>query len=321
MTPTWRSRLGRQIAAYLALKKSLGRRFLSETYLFIQFDRFLARRRAATITPAIFAQWIHTFDHVSPTVRRTRMRNIRNFCLYLRRTDRTCFVPDPSGFPTPHVARRPHIFSVEEIERLLHAATVLPARSTSLLRGPVFRLAVVLLYTAGLRRGELVRLTMSDYDPVDRTLLVRTSKFHKSRLVALSKSAVGELERYLRLRRRLPSNPDAPLLVNNYHGCSAYSGASFGLAMRQLFRAADVRTPSGRFPRVHDIRHTFAVHALLRWYRDGVDVQAKLPALATVMGHVSVASTAYYLALLEPIAEAASDRFERHWRRISGRSR
>lgn len=318
MTPAWRSRLGPQIAAYLALKKSLGRRFFSETYLFTQFDRFLAQRRAAKVTPTIFGEWVHTFDHVSPTVRRTRMRIIRNFCLYLRRRDRTCFVPDPSGFPAPHVARRPHIFSVEEIARLLRVATVLPARSTSLLRGPVFRLGIVLLYTAGLRRGELVRLAMSDYDPVERTLLVRSSKFHKSRLVALSQSAAGELERYLRLRRRLPGAPDAPLLVNNHHGCSAYSGGSFGLAMRRIFRAASIRTSSGRLPHVHDLRHTFAVHVLLRWYRDGVDVQAKLPALATAMGHVSVASTAYYLALLQPLAEAASDRFERHWHRISG---
>jgi integrase len=174
VTPTWRSRLGRQIAAYLAVKKALGRRFFSETYLFVQFDRFLAKRRATAVTPTLFAEWVRTFDHVSPTVRRTRMRIIHNFCLYLRRRDRACFVPDPSGFPDPHVARRPHIFSVEQIARLLCVATNLPARSTSLLRGPVFRLAIVLLYTTGLRRGELVRLLMSDYDPVERTLLVRT---------------------------------------------------------------------------------------------------------------------------------------------------
>jgi integrase len=86
--------------------------------------------------------------------------------------------------------------------------------------------------------------------------------------------------------------------------------------MRHLFRAADVRMSDGRFPRVHDLRHTFAVHALLRWYRDGVDVQSKLPALATAMGHVSVVSTAYYLSLLEPVAEAASTRFERHCRKM-----
>jgi integrase len=173
-----------------------------------------------------------------------------------------------------------------------------------------------LLYTAGLRRGEVVRLTLSDYDPAERALLVRASKFHKSRLVALSKSAAEEMDRYLRARRRLPHHAGAPLLVSNYRGLRAYSGASFGLAMRCLFRAADVRMADGRFPRVHDLRHTHAVHALLRWYRNGVDVQAKLPALATAMGHVSVVSTAYYLSLLEPIAKAASARFEQHCRRM-----
>lgn len=222
----------------------------------------------------------------------------------------------PGSERIPGSARRPHIFSREQIVQLLRVATKLPSRSTSLLRAQVFRLAVVLLYTAGLRRGEVVRLVISDYDPVERTLLVRASKFHKSRLVALSKSAADEMERYLRARRRLLHHADAPLLLSNYHGPRAYSGASFGLAMRRLFRAADVRMSDGRFPRVHDLRHTFAVHALLRWYRDGVDVQSKLPALATAMGHVSVVSTAYYLSLLEPVAEAASTRFERHCRRM-----
>jgi integrase/recombinase XerD len=316
MNRDWRSRTGRHIVAYLALKKSLGRGFVSETYVLALLDRFLAKRRATSLTPALFAAWVQTFAHVTPTVRRTRMRVVRNFCLYLRRSDRTCFVPDPRGFPDPHVPRRPHIFSQEQIVKLLRVATKLPTRSTSMLRAHVFRIAVVLLYTAGLRRGELVRLVMSDYDPADRTLRVRVSKFHKSRLVALSPSAADEMERYLRARRRLPHHADAPLLVSNYHGPRAYSGGGFGQAIRLLFRAADIRTPDGRFPRVHDLRHTFAVHALLRWYRAGVDVQAKLPALATAMGHVSVASTAYYLALLAPVAEAASGRFERHCRKM-----
>lgn len=316
MSGIWRSRIGQKIAAYLALKAALGRRFFSETYVFHNLDRFLARRRAVSLTPATFAAWVQTFTHVSPTVRRTRMRIVRNFCLYLRRFDRTCFVPDPSGFPKPHRPRPPHILSPEQIVKLLRVASKLPVRSTSLLRPQVFRLAIVLLYTAGLRRGELVRLRICDYDRTERTLLVRVSKFHKSRLVALSPSAADEVERYLRARRRLPHHADAPLLVSNHRGPRAYSGVSFGLAMRRLFRVANVRTPDGRLPRVHDLRHTYAVHALLRWYRAGVDVQAKLPALSTAMGHVSVASTAYYLALLQPVAEAASGRFERHCRKV-----
>lgn len=104
MSPAWRSRVGRQIAAYLTLKTALGRRFFSERYIFVHLDRFLARRRAAALTRDAFVAWCRTFLHVSPTVRRTRMRVVRNFCLYLRRRDRACFVPDPSGFPAPHVA-------------------------------------------------------------------------------------------------------------------------------------------------------------------------------------------------------------------------
>ncbi len=314
---TWRSHLGRYIAAYLDLKKTLGRRFFSETYIFANFDRFLFRRRVSTLTPEVFTAWIRSFDHVSPTVKRTRMRLVRNFCLYLRRSIPDCFVPDRSSFPAPHVARPPHIFSRDQIVTLLRVASQLPVRSTSLLRAPVFRLAIVLLYTLGLRRSEVVRLVISDYDPVERTLLVRASKFHKSRLVALSRTAADELERFLRARRRLAHSADAPLLVSNHRGLHTYSSASFGHSMRRLFRLADIRMRDGRFPRVHDLRHTFAVHALLRWYRDGVDVQAKLPALATAMGHVSIASTAYYLSLLEPVAEAAGARFDRHWRKTS----
>lgn len=316
MSRALRSRLGAQISAYVALKRALGRRFAAETDVLAHLDGFLVERRAPKLTPSAFVAWCLTFEHVTPTVRRTRMRIVRNFCLYLRRSDRDCFVPDPSGFPAPHVPPRPHIFTEEQIIRLLRVATTLPSGSTSPLRAAVFRLAIVLLYTLGLRRGELVRLVLSDYDASERTLLVRASKFHKSRLVALSTSTADEMERYLRARRRLPHSNNAPLLVSNFGGLGAYSGGSFGFAMRQLFRIADVRTPEGRLPRVHDLRHSYAVHALLRWYRAGVDVQAKLPVLATAMGHVSVASTAYYLSLIEPIAEAASVRFAEHCRGI-----
>ena len=170
----------------------------------------------------------------------------------------------------------------------------------------------MLLYTAGLRRGELTRLVNGDYDPAQRTLLVRASKFHKSRVVALSQDAAREVDRYLVARCRLPHAPDAPLLVNGHGARQAYTGAGLAQGLCCLFRAAGVRTAAGDLPRVHDLRHTYAVHVLLRWYRAGIDVQSQLPMLATAMGHVSVASTAYYLSWLEPVAEAASERFCRH---------
>lgn len=315
----FRSSLGPKIASYLALKKALGRRFANETFVLAGLDHFLvSQSAAAALTPGRFAAWSITLAHLTPTVRRNRMRIVRNLCLYMRRSAPGCFVPDASGFPAPHMARRPHIFTERQILCLLRCASDLGPGSTSPLRVEVYRLAIVLLYTAGLRRGELVRLVLSDYDPAERTLLVRASKFNKSRIVALSNDAVHELTRYLRARRRLPHDVDAPLLVSRSGGLRAYAGGAIGQGLRLLFRAADVRTTEGRVPRVHDIRHTYAVHVLLRWYRAGVDVQTKLPVLATAMGHVSIASTAYYLALLEPIAEAASARFAEHARGIVG---
>jgi integrase len=116
---------------------------------------------------------------------------------------------------------------------------------------------------------------------------------------------------YLVVRRRLPHAVETPLLCNSRGGVHGYTGAGLAQGLRHLVRRAGVRTASGGLPRVHDLRHSFAHEALLRWYRSGIDVQAKLPALATYMGHVSVVSTQYYLSLLEPVAEA-SGRFERH---------
>jgi integrase len=240
-----------------------------------------------------------------------RMQLVRQFCLYRRRTEPACFVPDPSQFPPPPPRPLPHVFSKGEIIRLLRAADALRSWGASPLYRQVARLAVVLLYTSGLRRGEVVRLTLGDYDPVEHVLSVRDTKFHKSRMVPLSTDAVSEMERYLdgRLRHGFPRSADAPMLL---HRRAAYSGNGLRVLMRHLFRAADVRTAAGRLPRVHDLRFTFAFHALLRWYRAGVDVQARLPALAVYMGHVSVLSTQYYLPVLDVVAKEASERFDRH---------
>jgi integrase len=308
------STLGPTIASYLALKQALGRIFAVETDVLVHLDRFLSAQDGGggTLDAQSFAAWCLTLDHLTPGVRRNRMRIVRNLCLYVERSNHGCFVPDLCGFPRPHQPQPPHIFSDQQIVQLLRTAASLRPTSTSPLCPEVFRLAIVLLYTAGLRRGELVRLVLADYDSAEHTLLVRESKFHKSRLVALSADAAHETEVYLRARRRLPHDADAPLLVSRSRGLRAYSGASLGFSLRHLFRRASVRTAQGRTPRVHDLRHTYAVHALLRWYRAGVDVQAKLPILAAAMGHVSIVSTAYYLPFLEPVAQAASARFARH---------
>ncbi len=209
----------------------------------------------------------------------------------------------------------PYIFSEPEIVHLLTIVESLVPHKASPLHCEVARVAIVILYTTGLRRGELVRLTLSDYEQADQVLHVRRSKFDKSRLVPLPADTTRELDRYLVARRQAgaPRDGDAPLLVHN-HGARfrGYTGAAFGNLLRKVIRAAGIRTSRGRTPRVHDLRFTFAVQALLRWYRSGVDVQARLPALATYLGHASVVSTQYYLTFLQATAEAANERFHTH---------
>ena len=320
MTVAFSTPLGSAMADYLALKQSLGRKFNAEGRVLAHLDRFLAARSPSctALTPHLFDSWCITFADLNPNTRRIRQRVVRGFCVYMRRMEPSCFVPDSAAFPTSQPPRPPHIFSREEIVHLLRTTAELRPRSTLPLHAETYRLAVVLLYTLGLRCGELVRLMISDYNPFDRTLLIRESKFYKSRLVALSLDATLEMKAYLKARRRLSDGADGPLLVCSHGGLRARSSSGLGAGLRRLFQRAGICDAAGKAPHTHDLRHTHAVHALLRWYRAGVDVQAKLPVLATSMGHVSLASTSYYLALLDPIAELASERFAIHAAPILG---
>lgn len=314
--PTLRSVIAPAITGFLNLKRALGCQYARETALLADLDRFLDGRRATALNADHFAAWTATLARLTPRVRADYMRVVRNLSLYQQRTDPDCFVPDPRGFPKAEPPRPPFIFGKSQIAELLRAAAGLQPTTRSPLRAEVFRLAITLLYAAGLRRRELVRLTVNDYDPCQRTLHVRESKFHKSRITALSASAVHEVDRYLQARGRIPYADDAPLLANLYGPGQAYTGDGLAEGLQRLFRAVGIRDAAGRVPRVHSIRHTHAVHVLLGWYRVGVDPQAKLPVLSASMGHVSIASTAYYLTLLDPVVEEASARFARYARNV-----
>jgi integrase/recombinase XerD len=307
------SALGPTLTRFLALKRALGRRYAVEQCVLESLDAFLTTQDS-DLTADTFVRWCRTREHLSSGVRRNWMRIVRNLCLYRRRTEPTCFVPDPSLFPALHQPLQPHIFAEGEIVRLLREAGKLERSPDSPLRPELFRLAITLLYTTGLRRGELLRMTTGDCDSREQTLLVRESKFHKSRLVPVSQDAAAELGRYLQARRahRLPVSAETPLIWNRRAGGKAYTGVGFGRVFRELFEKAQIHKLNGHLPRIHDFRHTYACHALLRWYRRREDVQAKLPILAIYMGHVSIASTQYYLQFIEPLATEASERFARH---------
>jgi integrase/recombinase XerD len=308
--PPFRSVLAETIDRFVALKQALGRGYVQERTILAHLDAFL-QAQATDLTAESFARWCQTREYLTATVRRRWMRVAQDLCRYRRRLEPDCFVPDTAQFPPHHEAVRPHIFTEAEVASLLVACEPLRPAPGSPLRRETYRLGVALLYTTGLRRGELLRLTLDDYSPGERTLLVRESKFHKSRVLPLSDDGACEIERYLSARRarRLALEAKAPLLWSASRGGRAYCGVGFSAAIRTLLCAADIRTAAGGRPRVHDFRHTFAVHALMRWYRNGADVQAKLPLLATYLGHVSILSTQYYLRYLDPLAGAAVERF------------
>ena len=311
------SRLAPVFARYVGLKRALGRQFDIPTRTLQSLDQFL-RDQANTysdLSTAAFQAWCLTYENVSSGVRRVRMMAVYNFCLYRRRTEPGCFVPNPAFFPQRNQRLHPYIFSEDEVARLLRACSDLRRVPSSPLRPEVIRLAVVLLFTTGIRRGELLRLTVGDYDPRHATLLIRESKFHKSRFLPLNTDIADEIDRYLHARalRKLPVFSDTPLIWNAMKGGRAYTGVSLGTCLRSLFQRCSIFTVKGRTPRIHDARHAFAVNALLRWYREGAEVEAKLPLLATYMGHASVASTHYYLHWIEPLRTAASEKFASHY--------
>src|SRR5437867_1407978 len=164
MKTTLESCLSSSIRRYLELKQALGRSFANERRVLELLDAFMARTSAADLTQAEFEHWCKTHTHLTPTVRRNAMRIVRNFCLYRRRNELNCFVPDQCLFPAPHQAVQPHIFSEVEITRLLQATAKLPTSPRYVLRPRVLHFAVLLLYTSGSRRGELVCLILGDYD-------------------------------------------------------------------------------------------------------------------------------------------------------------
>lgn len=200
---------------------------------------------------------------------------------------------------------------------MLKFASMLPGSAHYPLTARALRLIIILLYTTGMRRGEVERLALSDISLKDGTARIRDSKFHKSRTIPLSTSVIGEVRSYLTLRLVSPWDlgPDARLFghQHGYDQFRGYSGGGMHGLVRTAIAAARVVDADGRPAHIHDFRHSFAVQALLRWYTQGVDVGAKLPQLSMYMGHVSISSTAHYLHFVPQIARAASRRFHREF--------
>jgi integrase/recombinase XerD len=210
-----------------------------------------------------------------------------------------------------HVSRRlPIILSKEEVRRLLRAALALPEGPGSKGRRETFFTILLLLYTAGLRRSEAARLRIGDVDLDAGTLLVRETKFFKTRLVPVAADVCKRLRRYMETMRLLQTQATAaqPLFQRNGRGYSAATLTQTGAKLLRICGLKPERGPGGA--RVHDLRATFAVHRIASWYAQGADVQSRLPALATYMGHKNIISTQRYVAVTGELLKHAAGRFE-----------
>lgn len=298
------------ISAYLNNRRAFGRGYRREEWILNRVRAFLVNEGRDDLDRALFDRWRASFSGLNPNSRILYERIVYNFCRYRRRREPDCFLPDPDSLARPGPHALPTLIEAEQIEQLLtHLAGVRP-KCHERLHPLVLRMAIILLYTTGLRRGELVRLTLADVDAEQGVLFIRDSKFHKSRWVPVSVSVRDELQRYLAQRREMgmDDRDSAPLLVTWRGG--AYTGGGLRASLRSVLTATGIRSPDGRLPRIQDFRHSFAVAALRRWYENDVDVQVNLPKLALYMGHVSIVSTAYYLRWMPDVIAHASQRFE-----------
>jgi len=297
--------------AYLSSRRALGRAYRKEELILGRLRAYLVRRGAADLDQTLFDQWRRRFRDHSASTRLVYEITVYNFCRYRRRGDPGCFLPNRLGLARARPHPLPTLIERDQVVRLLAYVSTPRPTSHNAARPEVLRLAIVLLYTAGLRRGEVVRLTLGDVDGGAGVLRIRESKFHKSRWVPLSRTATQELREFLAARRAMDPdlNPAAPLLCSK--DGRPYSGPALSASLRRLMVRSGIWAGSARCPRVQDFRHSFAVAALLRWYEADADVQSNLPKLALYMGHVSIVSTAYYLRFMPAVVARAGERFAR----------
>ncbi len=303
----------RQATAYVRHYRALGLRYRHVEHILSLLGRYLATAGAPDLDGPQYESWRRSRASLHSNSRRKAEQIVRRFGLYRRRSEPAAFAPSADTFSPLRPTIRPVIVEPEQVMRMLAVAARLQPVNRSPLQPAVARVATVLLYTSGLRSGELLRLRVEDIEDGGAALQVRQSKFHKSRIVPLSNSAQVEIRHFLKQRATFAvTSPDSgPFLCNRYGGdLSPYSAPGIQSMMRRLFRAADVRDLEGRMPRLHDLRHSFAVQSLIRSYRDHGDPQALLPKLALYLGHVSLESTIHYLKLVPAVAQLASARFE-----------
>ncbi len=317
MRPDFASPLASELAAFLAFKRSRGYRYARAEFILRSFDRFLlsrARRRHAWRLDQTILAWLATRPDRKAISVAMDLAVIREFWRYMHRRDPRRFSREPRWPRLPTEPRfLAYVLSREHVRLLLRLAGRLDGPR---FRRSLYRALFLVLYCTGIRVGEALRLRIRDLDLGKRVLFVAESK-GRSRWVPFHPSLAVELERYLRARRVFVGSEAAPddrvfVGANRRRLANSTAGGTFC----KLYRSAGLKPARGRVgPRPYDLRHTFAVHRLTRWYRQGVDLHRRLPWLSAYLGHVDLLGTETYLTATPELLGLAGDRFRRRYSR------
>lgn len=290
----FKSSLAPYMDQFVREKRAVGYRYDAGVYHLMHFDRFLAREAPndETLTRTAARKWLAKGPLESGANQRLRFSVARQFALFLCRLGHPAYVPDPSLCAKREQAFSPRILTHLEVRAILEQVDRLAPTARSPLRHLVMPEIFRLLYGCGFRVSEVLKLRVADADLNRGILTVRDGKFGKDRHVPPALPLVRRLQAYDTAMGRRPA--DAFFFPSD-HGGPWRKGVVYALFRQLLLRSGIQHGGPGKGPRVHDLRHAFAVHTMLRWYHEGADLNAKLPVLSTYLGHESLNGTQRYL--------------------------
>jgi integrase/recombinase XerD len=292
---------------YLTVRRRLGFKLERAGRLLPDFVTYLERAGATTITSELALAWARQTAEGHSNWRAERLGIVRSFARHLRGSDPCHEVPPASMVPRRTLRATPYLYSEGEVVALMRRARLL----SPTLRAATYETVIGLLAATGMRVGEVIRLDRSDLDWHEGLLAVRSSKFGKYRELVLHSSTVAALLAYDDQRRRLGPRPRTPAFFVSTVGTRLlYNSVHF--EFHKLVQQVGIEQRSERCrPRPHDLRHTFAVNALLDWYRQGLDVGSRMHLLTTYLGHTEPANTYWYLSAAPELLALAGERLER----------
>lgn len=302
------SSLADSISNFITRKHLEEKKYSQQAKILRCFDRFLVQQNflGPVVNQYIFDLYVKHCCHLGQPTRYQYLVLIRQFLRYLRLFQPKSYVPE--FLPVKKSKnQRFFIYNHEQICALLSAAKLLKPHHS--IRSNVYYALIGILYCTGLRISEALNLNLVDFHEDQKFLYVRKGKFNKDRLVTVSNSTLNVLKDYLQIREKIASaSPETPIFINlkneRLSYCAVYK------TFQKLLKDSGLANKGSPYPpRIHDLRHSFAVNRLLKWYRDNEDINVKLPALATYMGHANLSHTQIYIHSTAEILQQRHQRF------------